>query len=127
MFASFIASSEVSIFSFVASTSDCIDFNMSPISLVAYPVCSDSFLISSATTENPLPASPALAASIAAFNANRLVCSEIPIMVLNIVPIEFDFTSKELMFSATILEDSLVILNLSTISFIAFEPSSLIL
>lgn len=34
---------------------------------------SASFLISSATTAKPLPASPALAASMAAFNASRFV------------------------------------------------------
>ncbi|MPM48994.1 hypothetical protein SDC9_95721 [bioreactor metagenome] len=36
---------------------------------------SASFLISWATTEKPLPASPALAASMAALRASRLVCS----------------------------------------------------
>lgn len=36
--------------------------------------CSASFLISSATTANPFPYSPALAASIDAFKARRLVC-----------------------------------------------------
>ncbi|MPN59169.1 hypothetical protein SDC9_206889 [bioreactor metagenome] len=40
-------------------------------------VSSASFLISSATTANPRPASPALAASIDAFKAKRLVCDEI--------------------------------------------------
>ena len=40
--------------------------------------CSASFLISSATTANPLPCSPALAASILAFKAKRLVCEVIP-------------------------------------------------
>lgn len=34
---------------------------------------SANFLISSATTANPLPASPALAASIDAFKANKFV------------------------------------------------------
>lgn len=34
----------------------------------------DNFLISVATTENPFPYSPALAASIAAFNPKRFVC-----------------------------------------------------
>lgn len=37
--------------------------------------CSANFLTSSATTANPLPCSPARAASILAFKANRLVCS----------------------------------------------------
>ena len=38
---------------------------------------SASLRISSATTENPFPDSPALADSIAAFNARRFVCAEI--------------------------------------------------
>ena len=42
--------------------------------------CSASFLISSATTANPLPLSPALAASIEALSDNRLVCSVISVM-----------------------------------------------
>ena len=42
---------------------------------------SASFLTSSATTAKPLPASPARAASIAAFKARRLVWSAIPAMV----------------------------------------------
>ena len=40
---------------------------------VAVLVCSDKVRISSATTANPLPASPALAASIEAFKARRFV------------------------------------------------------
>ena len=43
----------------------------------AFLVCSESCLISSATTAKPFPASPALAASIEAFNARRLVWLEI--------------------------------------------------
>ena len=50
------------------------------IFLVSLFVCSASFLISSATTANPLPASPARAASIAAFRANKLVCSATPLI-----------------------------------------------
>ena len=41
------------------------------------------FLISSATTANPLPASPALAASMEAFKAKRLVWE----VMLSIVPV----------------------------------------
>ncbi|MNP02547.1 hypothetical protein D3C76_944020 [compost metagenome] len=38
---------------------------------------------SSATTANPRPISPALAASMAALSASRLVCSEIPRITAN--------------------------------------------
>ena len=44
---------------------------------VDFLVCSASCLIWSATTAKPLPASPALAASIDAFSASRLVWFEI--------------------------------------------------
>ena len=50
---------------------------VSAISFVAFVVLSASFLTSSATTANPLPCSPALAASIAAFKASKLVWSAI--------------------------------------------------
>ena len=43
------------------------------ISPVALFVCADKLDISVATTANPLPASPALAASMLAFNARRPV------------------------------------------------------
>lgn len=45
--------------------------------LVAALVSSDNCLISSATTANPFPASPALAASMDAFKARRFVFSDI--------------------------------------------------
>ena len=51
------------------------------ISLLAARELAARFLTSSATTAKPRPTSPALAASIAAFNANKLVCSEIPLIV----------------------------------------------
>src|SRR5260221_5075148 len=44
------------------------------ISSVAFAVCSASVFTSAATTANPLPASPARAASMVAFSAKRLVC-----------------------------------------------------
>lgn len=43
------------------------------ISSDEFLLCSASFLISSATTAKPFPASPALAASIAALSASKLV------------------------------------------------------
>ena len=54
---------------------------MSSISAIAFDVWSARLPISVATTANPLPASPALAASIDALSANRLVCDEISIIV----------------------------------------------
>ena len=46
-----------------------------------------SCLTSSATTAKPRPCSPARAASIAAFNASKLVCSEIELITLVTSPI----------------------------------------
>jgi len=57
------------------------------ISSVEFLLCSANFLISSATTAKPFPASPALAASIAAFKANKLVCSVILFIVSTMSPI----------------------------------------
>jgi hypothetical protein len=51
----------------------CTALSNSEISLAEWDVLSESILTSSATTANPRPYSPALAASIAAFNASRLV------------------------------------------------------
>jgi len=53
-----------------------------PISSVALAVALASSLTSLATTANPLPASPARAASIVAFRARRFVCSAIEVMTL---------------------------------------------
>ncbi len=53
----------------VLFVSFCIFSTKSPIDLVASSVCTANFDISSATTPNPFPASPALADSIVAFNA----------------------------------------------------------
>jgi hypothetical protein len=44
-------------------------------------------LTSLATTAKPLPASPALAASLVALSASRLVCPAIPVVILRISPI----------------------------------------
>jgi hypothetical protein len=54
---------------------------LSLISWVASAVCLASSLISFATTAKPLPASPALAASMVALRARRFVCSEISVIV----------------------------------------------
>ena len=59
---------------------------------------------SSATTENPLPCSPALAASMAALSASKLVCSAIPLMT-----------------SVTLLMATLSLVTLSTLTWLAFN------
>ena len=58
-----------------------------PISLVASAVWLASVFTSDATTANPLPASPARAASMVALSASRLVCSAMPVMTLTTSPI----------------------------------------
>ena len=60
-----------------------------PISAVALAVCAASAFTSPATTANPLPASPARAASIVAFSASRLVLAAISPIGLR-VPSTFD-------------------------------------
>ena len=55
------------------------------ISVVFCLVISASFLISSATTAKPFPCSPALAASMAAFRARRLVWLAILLIILVIL------------------------------------------
>ena len=67
---------------------------ISCISAAVFLESSASTLISSATTANPFPDSPALAASIEAFNANRFVCSVISKIDLDktsIFSTSFDF------------------------------------
>ena len=54
---------------------------------VALAVCRASSLISFATTANPRPASPALAASIEALRASKLVCAEMLAIVSVTFPI----------------------------------------
>ena len=58
-----------------------------PISPVALAVCSASAFTSDATTAKPRPASPARAASIVAFSANRLVCPAIVLINSTTSPI----------------------------------------
>nr|WP_284142988.1 hypothetical protein [Caloranaerobacter azorensis] len=53
-----------------------ISFKISLIFLILSEEFIDSFLISSATTANPFPNSPALAASIVALSPNKFVCLE---------------------------------------------------
>ena len=64
----------------------CSFLTISSIDLVDMEDSSASFLMDSATTANPLPASPALAASMLAFKAKRLVCSAMEAMTLLACP-----------------------------------------
>ena len=61
-----------------------IDIIISDIFFVASSDESDNFLISFATTPNPLPASPALAASIDALSESKLVFFDISPNISNI-------------------------------------------
>ena len=70
------------------------------MSLVAVRECSANLRTSSATTANPRPASPALAASMAAFNASKLVCSVMSLMTLMISEISNDRSPSDLIFFA---------------------------
>ena len=65
----------------------CIPCISSPISFVLFADLSANLLTSSATTAKPIPCSPALAASMAALRANRLVCSAISSITSTIFPI----------------------------------------
>ena len=91
----FLAIDKVSVTSpLTFATDDTISFIISCISFTDSDDWLASSLTSSATTENPFPCSPALAASIAAFNAKRLVCSAIPLIVLVIMFIELNLSDK---------------------------------
>ena len=66
--------------------------------------CSDNFFIDSATTENPFPCSPALAASIDALSASKFVCSAIPATIDTIFVMSFALFSKSSLFTLTSLK-----------------------
>ena len=91
--------------SMVAARRSWIWLIISPIWLPAFPDCSASLRISSETTANPLPASPALAASIDAFKDKRLVCSAIslivPMMLLIAIDSLFSSLISRMMVSVT--------------------------
>ncbi len=71
----------------VRPVSSCIMATFSAISPVAFDVFSASLRTSSATTANPLPCSPARAASMAAFSARRFVWSAMSSITVTISPI----------------------------------------
>ena len=83
-----------SLCSFIDSLISFIDwantFAFASISLKDFWVLSASFLTSSATTANPLPCSPARAASIAALRASKFVWSAISLIITMIFFISSD-------------------------------------
>ena len=95
------------------------------ISSVNLSVCSASFLISSATTAKPFPASPALAASMAAFNARRLVCPAIDLIMVLASSIFFAPSSVLTITSLTFMADSSTFAVVFIRSLIADIPFSL--
>ena len=86
---------------------------------------SASFLISSATTANPLPASPALAASIDALSASRFVWLAIDVMVSRIALMEVALLSKSTIAFSTLSLDSRLTLLACFSSSKVLIPSSL--
>ena len=80
--------------------SSCMALIMDVISSVDWAVWWASSLTSPATTAKPFPASPALAASMVAFSARRLVCSAIWLMTFMMSPI---FSDAWLSFAMTSL------------------------
>ena len=95
------------------------------ISSVNLSVCSASFLISSATTAKPFPASPALAASMAAFSARRLVCPAIDLIMLLASSIFLAPSSVLTITSLTFMADSSTLAVVFIRSLIADIPFSL--
>lgn len=80
-------------------------------------VLSASFLTSSATTAKPLPASPARAASIAAFNASKFVWSAISLITFKIFPIWAELSDKCCIVSdKDIVSYSIICISLLTLS-----------
>ena len=79
---------------------------------------------SSATTAKPLPASPARAASIAAFSASRLVCSAIVVIVSTMPPILRERAEKSSIAASTAALESAIRRMLSVASSAVRAPSA---
>ena len=93
---------------------------------------SASLLTSSATTAKPLPDSPALAASIAAFNARRFVFSAIflitstTVVICSLFSARFFILSDDFFVSSTIL-DILSAAVEPSLEFVPITPSTMVL
>ena len=101
------------------------------ISLVESALCSANFLISAATTEKPLPASPALAASMEAFKANKLVWREISLITLIILVISWmllfisdTLSDKDFISSNSFSQLALTLSMISMLSWFILDDSS---
>jgi hypothetical protein len=101
-----------------------ISLTIFAISSVASLEFSASFLISSATTANPFPCSPALAASIDALSAKRFVCSVILLIVSSILLIFADLDCSSNIASSIFIIDSLFSVVLTLRSVTTFIPLS---
>ena len=103
------------------------DFISSNILVILSTDCfefSASFLTSPATTEKPLPASPALAASIAAFKESKFVWLAIWLIESVIVFTDSSFDTREFTVELTIVKACCRDFNDSSKSVNVFKPAS---
>ena len=108
----------------ISATLEMTSFRMVSILWVADADSEDRELISSATTANPLPASPALAASMAALRARRFVCLAIWPMLSIISTIELDFCASSVTPSDAVFVEEIFSSNFLESSRMALMPSS---